>query len=222
VLSDTLKQELARYTIGEKVRALRWQRNMRLVDVAQRTGLSPALLSKIERGNSVPSLSVLCLIAAAFDVKLADFFPQSRHRAPAITRRGERIRLPEAADLTDPAYDFECLNFTATEPSLCCYRAEFKAAAKPRFHAHEGLEFIYLASGQLRVSLMSEDLELGAGDSMYFDSGVPHCYRKVGPESCVGLIVTCPAVSGARSVETYGPADTRRLRTREILWRQAS
>ena len=220
MLSDTLKQELSRYAVGEKVRALRRQHNMRLVELAQRTGLSPALLSKIERGNSVPSVPSLCRIAAALDVKLSYFFPKPQTE-PAVTRRKDRIRLPELADAKDSAYEFECLNFAVPQPQMYCYVAEFKATQKPRFHIHEGMEFLYVASGQLVLSLMDDQINLDQGDSVYFDSGVPHSYRKTGSGECLGVVVTYPAtVSG----NTIDDAEIKAVqgRGREKTWRRAS
>jgi transcriptional regulator with XRE-family HTH domain len=200
LLSETLKQELARYAVGEKVRSLRRQQDMRLVELAERSGLSPALLSKIERGNSVPSVPSLCKIAAALDVKLSHFFPKTQ-AAVAVTRQKDRVRLPELADTKDPAYEFECLNFKVSQPKMHCYVAEFNTTQKPRFHLHEGTEFLYVAKGQLVLSLMDERTTLEEGDSVYFDSGVPHCYRKASSTQCVALIVTCPATQTETMVD---------------------
>jgi transcriptional regulator with XRE-family HTH domain len=223
LLSETLKQELARYGIGEKVRAMRWQRKMRLVELAKRTGLSPALLSKIERGNSVPSLPALCLIASAFEVKLSHFFPKPQHRPAAVTRRRERIRFPESMDVAEPAYEFECLNFPVSGPKIHCYRADFNKTAQPHFHAHEGLEFLYLTSGELSISLTTEEFTLKEGDSMYFDSGIPHSYQQLGGKPCAALVVTFPAVSRlGSSLDAEIASGALRLRTREIIWRRAS
>jgi len=192
---------------------------MRLVKLAERSGLSPALLSKIERGNSVPSVPSLCKIAAALDVKLSHFFPKTQ-TAVSVTRQKDRIRLPELADTKDSAYEFECLNFAISQPKMHCYVAEFKSTQKPRFHLHEGTEFLYLARGQLLLSLMDEGTTLEAGDSAYFDSGVPHCYRKAGSTQCVALIVTCPATETETMVDD---ADIKTVQGRrwEKLWRRA-
>jgi transcriptional regulator with XRE-family HTH domain len=217
LLSETLKQELARYAVGDKVRALRRQSNLRLVELAQRTGLSPALLSKIERGNSVPSVPSLCLIAAALDVKLSYFFPKFPRIEPAVTRKRERVRLPESAETQDPAYDFECLNFAVPQPQVYCYTAEFKITQKPRFHAHDGTEFLYLASGQLVLSLMDELVTLDEGDSIYFDSAVPHSYRKVGDGQCFGVVIIFPTTDSRANIDANEIRETERSPQR---WRR--
>jgi mannose-6-phosphate isomerase-like protein (cupin superfamily) len=136
-----------------------------------------------------------------------------------VTRKRERIRLPESADGKDTAYDFECLNFPVSEPQINCYHAEFSANLQPRHHAHEGMEFLYVTTGQLAISFPEEEVLLSAGDSVCFDSSAPHAYRKAGAESCTALVVTYPT---ARAAEAVTAADILRLHTREIPWKRAS
>ena len=59
MLSDTLTNELERYAIGPRIKALRLKKKLGLVQLAAHTGLSPAMLSKIERGQMFPTLPTL-------------------------------------------------------------------------------------------------------------------------------------------------------------------
>jgi transcriptional regulator with XRE-family HTH domain len=96
VLSETLTQGLQQYRIGEKLRALRLKKKMGLVELGRHSGLSPALLSKIERGRLVPTLPTLLRIALVFSVGLEHFFNDPAARPTlAVVRRGERQRFPE-------------------------------------------------------------------------------------------------------------------------------
>ena len=114
----TLTDELRRYEIGAKLRALRLKKKLGLVELGRHTGLSPALLSKLERGKMFPTLQTLLRIAMVFSVDLDYFFADHRkHRAFAIVRRAARQRFPEAAGRRDPAYHFESLTFPVAEPS---------------------------------------------------------------------------------------------------------
>ena len=83
MLSETLSAGLERYRIGPKIRALRLQKNMGQGQLAEHTGLSPALLSKIERGQLFPTLPTLLRIAMVFGVGLAHFFLDSEQRPAA-------------------------------------------------------------------------------------------------------------------------------------------
>src|SRR4026207_464373 len=98
MLSATLEEGLKDYAIGAKIRALRLKKKMGLVELGQHTGLSPALLSKIERGRLFPTLPTLLRIALVFSVGLEFFFAGAREKPViALARKGERVRLPERA-----------------------------------------------------------------------------------------------------------------------------
>ena len=195
MLSPTLQEGLARYSIGEKLRALRLRKKIGLVELGRHTGLSPALLSKIERGKLFPTLPTLLRIALVFSVGLEFFFTDDRkRRLLAIVRRQERQRFPEKLDAVEVAYHFECLNFPVVERKLNAYYAEFQplAPAKVSLHQHAGIEFIYLISGKLGIRLGEEEKCLEKGDAMHFDSDTPHGYRRIGNTLCTALVVTAP------------------------------
>jgi len=78
MLSDTLTEGLKRYEIGPKIRALRVKKKLGLAQLGEHTGLSPALLSKIERGNLFPTLPTLLRIAMVFGVGLEHFFVETK------------------------------------------------------------------------------------------------------------------------------------------------
>jgi len=195
MLSATVQDGLSAYAIGERLRALRLNKKLGLVDLGRHTGLSPALLSKIERGRLFPTLPTLLRIAMVFSVGLDFFFLEAREKpALAIVRRQERLRFPERQGTREVSYEFESLDFPATERKLNAYYAEFFPAAPEtrRPHEHAGVEFMYLLSGRLGVTVSQHEHVLDAGDSMYFDSGRLHGYRRVGGRRCSALVVTVP------------------------------
>lgn len=195
MLSPTLQEGLQRYSIGEKLRALRLRKKVGLVDLGRHTGLSPALLSKIERGKLFPTLPTLLRIAMVFSVGLEFFFSDERkRRIVVIVRRQERQRFPEKPDAGEVAFHFECLDFPAVERKLNAYYAEFHPLApeKVRLHQHSGIEFIYLLSGKIGLRIGEEENSLEKGDAIYFDSSLPHGYRRIGNSPCSALVVTIP------------------------------
>ncbi len=187
----TLTDELRRYEIGSKLRALRLRKKLGLVELGRHTGLSPALLSKLERGRMFPTLATLLRIAMVFSVELDYFFADHRkHRALAIVRRAARLRFPEAPGRRDPAFHFESLTFPVAEPKCEAYLATFHPVAegKARAHEHPGVEMIYVLSGELGVTIETTEHLLESGDAMYFDSSVPHSYRRTGRSTCSALV----------------------------------
>jgi len=193
MLSDTLAAGLKAYGIGEKLRALRLKKKMGLVELGQHAGLSPALLSKVERGKMFPTLPTLLRISLVFGVGLDHFFGGAGRRpALAVVRASDRQRFPDQQGARHPSYHFECLDYPATERKLNAYFVEFEDVApeKAARHQHEGAEVIFVITGKLVVTVNSDPYELGPGDSMYFDPSPPHTYRRLGHKPCTAVVVT--------------------------------
>ena len=192
MLSATLQKGLSEYAIGAKIRALRLKKKMGLVELGKHTGLSPALLSKIERDRLFPTLPTLLRIALVFSVDLEYFFAGAREKPViAVVRKAQRVRLPERPS-GDIAYRFESLDYPVSERRFNSYYADFFPVSRSavRLHEHPGVELIYALQGTLSVHVGGEEHILEGGDSMYFDSSVPHGYRRSGGRSCSALIVT--------------------------------
>lgn len=193
MVSPHLKETLDRYHLGDKLRHLRLRRKMGQVELSRHTGLSPALLSKLEHGKLYPTLPTLSRIALVFSVGLEYFFADEKERHTfALVRRKDRLRFPEAPGLENTAFDFESLDFLATDRKFNAYLADFRsvAAEKVRLHQHSGVEFIYVLRGRLALKVAAEQEILDAGDSLYFDAQLPHGYSRVGSKPCTALVVT--------------------------------
>jgi len=195
MLSTTLQEGLSEYAIGAKIRGLRLRKKMGLVELGQHTGLSPALLSKIERGRLFPTLPTLLRIALVFSVGLEYFFAGSRDEPLiAIVRKRDRVRLPDRPGARDVAYRFESLDYPAGERRFNTYYAEFLPVLPEKLqpHDHPGVEFIYTLQGSLAVHIHGDEHVLGTGDSMYFDATLPHAYRRATGRVCTAIVVTSP------------------------------
>jgi transcriptional regulator with XRE-family HTH domain len=193
MLSKTLQDGLNDYGIGAKIRALRLKKKIGLVDLGKHTGLSPALLSKIERGRLFPTLPTLLRIALVFGVGLEYFFAGAREKPlVAVARKSERVELPERPGEGEVAYRFASLDYPATERRFNCYYAEFFPVTPEQLrpHEHAGVEFIYVIQGTLSVYVDAEERVLETGDAIYFDATVPHAYRRSGGRTCNALVVT--------------------------------
>jgi transcriptional regulator with XRE-family HTH domain len=193
MLSKTLQDGLNDYEIGAKVRALRLKKKIGLVDLGKHTSLSPALLSKIERGRLFPTLPTLLRIALVFGVGLEYFFSGAREKPlVAVARKSQRVELPDRPGARETAYRFASLDYPATERRFNCFYAEFFPVApeKLRTHDHPGVEFIYVVNGTLSVHMNAEEHVLDAGDAIYFDATTPHAYRRSSGRSCTAVVVT--------------------------------
>jgi len=191
MLSDTLTEGLERYAIGAKLRKLRQRKKLGLVQLGAHTGLSPAMLSKIERGQVFPTLPTLLRIALVFGVGLEHFFTDDADRRVAtIVRAKDRLRLPAMSGQKNPAYFFESLDFPVNDRKLEGYHAEFRAGADPSEpHSHDGAELVYVLKGSLVITIDGEDHRLNVSDSIYFDSSAPHSYRGAGRTDAAAIVV---------------------------------
>jgi len=191
--SKTIDEGLRPYQIGPKLRALRLKKSMGLVELGKHTGLSAALLSKLERDKLYPTLPTLLRIAMVFSVGLEYFFTDERKRhVVSVVTKDERIRLPERPGAGDVAYYFESLDFKTNERKTSAYLADFEPMEEEKLkpHQHPGSEFLHVLKGSLGLKIGIDQYELDAGDSIYFDPSVPHTYRRVGKQPCQALIVT--------------------------------
>jgi len=194
-IPDTISQGLGRYSIGEKLRTLRLRKSMGLVELAKHTGLSAALLSKLERAKLFPTLPTLLRVAMVYGVGLDFFFTDERkRRVVSVVRKQDRLRFPERPGTQEVPYFFECLDYKATERKLSAFVAEFQdiAPEKLKPHLHPGVELVYVMKGSLTIKIGGEEFSLEAEDAIYFDSAVQHSYRRRGAKPCTGVIVTVP------------------------------
>jgi transcriptional regulator with XRE-family HTH domain len=189
--SDTVNEGLKKYSIGSKLRRLRLRKSMGLLELSRHTGLSPALLSKLERDVMHPTLPTLFRISMVFSVGLEHFFNPEPRPVLEIVRKKDRLRFPESPDAAHVAYYFESLDFPVPDRALKSYLAEFEPAGEEhsRLHEHPGIEFLYVMSGRLELRAGEDAHELGEGDAVYFDCTVPHAYRRIGARRTTALVV---------------------------------
>ena len=114
--------------------------------------------------------------------------PRSTQRARSSWRFFER------PDTRGSAYQFESLDYPAVERKFNAYYAEFLPGAPEtmQLHDHPGAELIYALQGRLSVHIEGTEHALGPGDSIYFDSALPHGYRRSGGRTCTAIVVTTP------------------------------
>ncbi len=170
-MDDSLDQVLQ--GVGSRLRALRQQRGATLAQLAQTTGISVSTLSRLESGQRRPTLELLLPLARAHQVALDELVDapatgDPRIRPRPITRYG-KTWLP-LSRRPGGLHAFKIL-FPPTD-----------AVGEPRQQVHDGYDWLYVLSGQLRLLLGEHDLILKAGDVAEFDTRTPHWFDNPGPE----------------------------------------
>jgi transcriptional regulator with XRE-family HTH domain len=171
--------------IAEKVRSVRESRNLTQDQLADRAGLRKELVSQIESGSLIPSLSPLIRIARALGVRLGTFLDDQERVGPVIVRSGEQRKAVRFSDKSHPGHsDLDFFSLAANkagrhmEPFLVEIHPSSAEEAKPS--SHEGEEFIYVFSGDVEVVYGTEIYRLAAGDSIYYDSIIAHNVHSTG------------------------------------------
>jgi len=164
--------------VGERIRAFREKQNLSLADLAGRTGLEESFLSAVETKDLYPSLGPLLKIARALGVRLGTFLDDHVSRDPLIVRLGERteeFRMHQAGD-KPASHNYFSLGKGKTdrhmEPFFIIMNPE--AEEDKKLSSHEGEEFIVVVTGQVQLVYGRETTVLGPGDSLYYNSVVPH------------------------------------------------
>lgn len=187
--SHSIDEQLHALAVGTKLKRLRLSKGLALVQVGQLSGLSSSMLCKLERGRALPTLPTLLRISHALGVDLNYFFHDPHRASLSIVRRTERLRFRNVPN-TSYSYAFESLNFRARKKHFNAYWAEFQPVPdKAHSHRHKGDELLYVVEGELAIRIGAEEHRLEAGDAIYFESDIPHSYRRLGVDSCRALVV---------------------------------
>jgi transcriptional regulator with XRE-family HTH domain len=199
--------------IGARVTACRVQRGMKVSELARRIGVSPSMVSQIERGQSRPSVSTLFGLAEALDVPVDAFFRDSEPvtTVPArADRRGPLGNLEAFRDAARPAggdrhvvrrgeraaIDIEGgVRWERLTPSTLAELDFLElvyapgAESHPALYRHPGTEMVLLLSGTLDIIVAFEHHRLEPGDSICFPSSTPHRYVNPGDETARAVTV---------------------------------
>lgn len=180
--------------IGEKIRQLRLKRSMGLVELGQRTGLSPSFLSQLETGRVTPTLRNLARISMVFKKDMSYFFRVADANSFRISRAKNRIRLPIGEKKT-PFLISESMSALIPDRSVVPCIAEFLPGIEDAaFHPQifPGLEFAYVINGSVLLSNETEKQILEPGDVAWVEGTANRQYRRHGETAAKALIVTFP------------------------------
>jgi len=189
-MADTAKDAVDEKKVVENIRKARTEREISLERLASLTGLTKGYLSKIENSKKVPPFSTLVRIATALGVDVTNLIsgePVGREIVKiSIVRASERQKIATEGKLY--GYDYEELAYKKQGKNMEPY-VLMPSFSKETFFSHEGEEFMYVLEGTHEFVYGGERYVLEAGDSIYFDSEVPHSGRSIGPKRAKVLAV---------------------------------
>ena len=190
------------HALGTEIRALRTGQGMSTVQLARSCGVSPSLISQVERGIVAPSLEVLWAVARALDVPIGTFFQheadipaehdggdgQEDGRKAIVVRAGQRKRLGLTPSLTYQLLSPDLrrqIEFVWVE-----FGPGEEGPLEPFIHSGE--EQMVVIEGQMTVVIDSEHWVLDKGDCITFDSSLPHRAANRGTRPAVVIAAITP------------------------------
>jgi DNA-binding XRE family transcriptional regulator/mannose-6-phosphate isomerase-like protein (cupin superfamily) len=176
--------------LGERIRAFRELQDISREEMAERTGLSLEFVTALEEDDITPSLGPLLKVSRALGVRLGTFMDDAVGSDCCLVRckdlgGGDDVVLHTGAANKGEGLTFHSLGAGKADRHMEPFFIQIQpeaAGADKTLSSHEGEEFIVAVSGQVEVVMARETHILGPGDSIYFNSIVPHHVGCAGTE----------------------------------------
>jgi transcriptional regulator with XRE-family HTH domain len=172
--------------IGRSLKELRLQKNLSLEQLGKKVGLTRSFISQIEKDKTSPSISSLIKILAALNVKMADFFQSIEKTKGVVLKKGQMKLFHDQKSKIKLA----SLSSGFDNPQIEPFYVEMKAGGHSEVISSQGQTFCYILTGTLQLTLGEEVYILEPGDSVYFDSSVPHSWSAINRSKVSGIWVT--------------------------------
>jgi quercetin dioxygenase-like cupin family protein len=177
-------EEEASAEMGMRIKEARKSRGLGIFDIYLRTGIDVDLLSQMEEGKLIPPLGTVVKLAKALDLKMDYFISGKEAKAFTIVRRDARKTTSRYDSKRERHYGYEYESLAPRKTNR--YMEPFLVTLKPseteeERSTHDGQEFIFVLDGKMEMRLGEEIHILEPGDSIYYDSTVPHlvkCHSK--------------------------------------------
>lgn len=166
--------------VGQKIKAVREAKQISISDVVERTGLAQEQIERIEGNVDIPSLAPLIKIARALGVRLGTFLDDQDEIGAVVCRKeehtGKTISFSNNAVSARTHMQYHSLSASKADRHMEPFIIEVEETDETTYElsSHEGEEFIYVMDGTVEISYGKKTYVIEAGDSIYYDSIVPH------------------------------------------------
>jgi transcriptional regulator with XRE-family HTH domain len=196
-LEDQIQSQLNSF--GARLRELRLKRGWTLQELACRSSLSKAFLSRLESGGRQASIAAALTLSRIFDVSLASLFEPPLAKESCVIVRGA-----DAVKKNINGLKYVSLSHAGRFFNLQPIKVIVPVSRRGNEHYHhDGEEWIYVLSGALTLSLAGKTYDLTPGDAAHFDSRLPHRLIATGKKDVEVLLVASPVMN---SVQVTLPA----------------
>lgn len=167
--------------IGEKIKAYREEQNLSIQELADKTNLAAEQIERIENNTDIPSLAPLIKIAKVLGTRIGTFLDDQVEDGPVICRKEEAketISFSNNAINSRRHMQYQSLSRSKANRHMEPFMIEIEPTDSNKedfiLSSHEGEEFIIVVEGSIEISYGKQTFILEKGDSIYYDSIVPH------------------------------------------------
>lgn len=180
--------------VGEKIKALRESQSLSIEELAQRSGLGIEQIERIEEDIDLPSLAPLIKIARVLGVRLGTLLDQEDENGPVVCRKGEAqnsISFSNNAIQSRKHMVYHSLSRSKANRHMEPFFIDVNPTGDSDFvlSTHEGEEFIMVMEGTMEICYGEDIYLLNEGDTIYYDSIVPHHVHAYGGQAAKILAV---------------------------------
>jgi len=183
--------------VGATIKRIRERKGLSLFDLAQKSGFSTALLSQIENHLISPSLGALTILSRALEVDIGTLLGHEGKAPFCVTRssQGQEIFRFASTEGVKYGYSYESLAHDKKNRRMEPFIVTLEPPTVPDLAArtHDGEEFLYVLEGKMKVTLGDHTDVLEPGDSIYYDSSIPHRVECVGKSAKLLAVIYTPS-----------------------------
>ncbi|NTW28838.1 MAG: cupin domain-containing protein [Coriobacteriia bacterium] len=184
--------------IGVKITTLRESLRLSQEELAERCDCEVSVIVALEAGELAPSLAPLIKVTRALGVRLGTLLDDDTNVGPVVTRAGQAEETSRVKSLETESDAGTLGFFSLAEGKSARHMEPFTITVSPApaethvLSSHEGEEFLYVLDGAIEVEYGKDIYVLESGDSIYYDSIVPHQVRagSGGPAKFLGVVYT--------------------------------
>jgi transcriptional regulator with XRE-family HTH domain len=162
------------FSLGDKLRQLRSERNISQRDLARLAGLSPNSISLIERNETSPSVATLQSLATALNIRMSYFFEEKAPTSVLHIKSGERPKITSEGVIIEGMG--KTLPYQELEPFLIALDPRAGSGGE-RQVVHSGHEFVYCLQGKIEYVIDGKIYLIEGGDILIFEATLPHLWR---------------------------------------------
>lgn len=198
--ADERQDRLVPEQLGQRIRQHRLAAGFTLAQIAERSGFGKGYLSRIENGKKIPPIGTLARIADVLGIEASSMLSPEDKAAPwrgvSVVRRTEKR--PTVMGGSAFGYDYFAVTNATEGRALQPFVFSFPAKVdKFVFFEHDGEELIHVLSGRIEWQVGTEKYLLEAGDTIHFDSRIPHKGHSLSGPATALVVMYSPAGMGA-------------------------